>query len=95
MELFFRENEIDQLLFPVTNATIEEEDQELIDRNFNITWIDKLPEQNEISAGAWFSDGAINGLSISESIAERYDLKIETKYILRLMKKLLRLYSKR
>ena len=95
MELFFRENQIDPTpFFPVTNATIEreEEDQELIDRNFNITWIDKLPEQNEISAGAWFSDGAINGLSISESIAERYDLKIGDKVYLKVNEEIIATY---
>ncbi len=44
MESFFKENQINPTpFFPVTNATIEreEEDQELIDRNFNITWIDQ------------------------------------------------------
>lgn len=95
MESFFRENQINPTpFFPVTNATIEreEEDQELIDRNFNITWIDKLPEQNEISAGAWFSDDVINGLSISESIAERYDLKIGDEVFLKVNEEIIATY---
>ena len=95
MELFFRENQINPTpFFPVTNATIEreEEDQELIDRNFNITWIDKLPEQNEISAGAWFSDDLINGLSISDGIAERYNLKIGDEVFLKVNEEVIATY---
>ncbi len=95
MESFFRENQIDPTpFFPVTNATIErgEEDQELIDRNFNITWINNLPEQNEISSGAWFSDDAINGLSISDGIAERYDLKIGDEVFLKVNEEVIETY---
>lgn len=95
MESFFRKNQIDPTpFFPVTNATIErgEEDQELIDRNFNITWINKLPEQNEISSGAWFSDDAINGLSISDGIAERYDLKIGDEVFLKVNEEVIETY---
>jgi len=94
MESFFRENQINPTpFFPVTNATIEREnDKELIDRNFNITWIDKLPEQNEIYTGAWFSDDVINGLSISESIAERYDLKIGDEVFLKVNEEVIATY---
>jgi len=95
MESFFRKNQIDPTpFFPVTNATIErgEEDQELIDRNFNITWINNLPEQNEISSGAWFSDDAINGLSISDGIAERYDLKIGDEVFLKVNEEVIETY---
>ena len=95
MESFFKDNQINPTpFFPVTNATIEreEEDQELIDRNFNITWIDQLPEQNEISDGAWFSDDVINGLSISESIAERYNLKIGDKVFLKVNEEIIGTY---
>ena len=94
MESFFMENQINPTpFFPVTNATIEREnDKELIDRNFNITWIDELPEQNEIFTGAWFSDDVINGLSISESIAERYDLKIGDKVSLKVNEEVIATY---
>jgi len=94
MESFFRENQINPTpFFPVTNATIEREnDKELIDRNFNITWIDKLPEQNEIYTGAWFSDDVINGLSISESIAERYDLQIGDEVFLKVNEEVIATY---
>ena len=94
MESFFRENQINPTpFFPVTNATIEREnDKELIDRNFNITWIDKLPEQNEIYSGTWFSDDVINGLSISESIAERYDLKIGDEVFLKVNEEVIATY---
>ena len=94
MESFFRENQINPTpFFPVTNATIEREnDKELIDRNFNITWIDKLPEQNEIYTGAWFADDVVNGLSISESIAERYDLKIGDEVFLKVNEEVIATY---
>ena len=94
MESFFRENQINPTpFFPVTNATIERDnDKELIDRNFNITWIDKLPEQNEIYSGTWFSGDVINGLSISESIAERYDLKIGDKVSLKVNEEVIATY---
>jgi len=94
MESFFRENQINPTpFFPVTNATIERDnDKELIDRNFNITWIDKLPEQNEIYSGTWFSGDVINGLSISESIAERYDLKIGDEVFLKVNEEVIATY---
>ena len=95
MEIFFKEKQIKLTpFFPVTNATIErkEENKSLIDRNFNITWIDSLPEQNEILDGEWFSEDMENGLSVSDDIAERYDLNIGDEVYLKINEELIETY---
>ena len=79
MELFLSEKEIEMNLFyPVANAQIirKYDEENIIDRNFNITWLKDLPEQNEVVNGNWFQDGIQNGISISDEISERYDLNI-------------------
>ena len=80
MGLFLKENNIKSTtFFPVANASITriEDDEEIqIDRNFNITWIYNLPEQNQVLEGEWFSDENKNGISISDEIAERYNLSV-------------------
>ena len=80
MRLFLKENNIKSTtFFPVANASITkiENDKEIqIDRNFNITWIYNLPEQNQILEGEWFSGENKNGISISDEIAERYNLRV-------------------
>ena len=65
-------------IFPVTGASIKKDDkaQTKIDRNFNITWINDLPEQNKIIAGEWFTTTGVNGISLSDEISERYKLKL-------------------
>ena len=55
MQSYLDENGIkSKPFYPVTNASIlkkeKQDDEDLIDRNFNITWIEDLPEQNTISA---------------------------------------------
>lgn len=95
MELFFEEKQIKPSpFFPVTNATIErkEENKLLIDRNFNITWTYELPEQNEILDGEWFAAEVENGLSISDDIAERYDLNVGDEVYLKVNEKLIETY---
>ena len=56
----------------------------IIDRNFNITWIKDLPEQNEIIDGEWFQEGVKNGISISDQISERYDLQKNDEVIIQM-----------
>ena len=52
MKLYLeKENIISTTFFPVANASISRlEDDKIIeiDRNFNITWVQDLPEQNEV-----------------------------------------------
>ena len=81
MQSFLKENDIKSSPFyPVTNATIEKKGKQSsddeIDRNFNITWIKDLPDQNDILSGEWFAEGLNNGISISDDIAERYQLNL-------------------
>ena len=95
MEIFFAKNQIVPTpFFPVTNATVErkEENKEIIDRNFNITWIDELPEQNGILEGEWFQEGITNGVSISDEISERYKLKLGDEIILKVNEELIETY---
>ncbi len=82
MELFLKEKNIKATtFFPVANASISkfEDDEKIqIDRNFNITWIYNLPDQNKVSEGDWFSDeiGNGNGISVSDEISERHNLRV-------------------
>ena len=82
MSLFLQDNNIKATtFFPVANASISkiENNEEIeIDRNFNITWIDNLPEQNQVLEGEWFSNEneSVNGISVSDEISERYKLSV-------------------
>ena len=87
MKRFLSENDIKiNLFYPVANAQIvKKNDQDnIIDRNFNITWIKDLPEQNEIIDGEWFQEGVKNGISISDQISERYDLQNNDEVIIQM-----------
>jgi putative ABC transport system permease protein len=87
MKRFLSENDIEiNLFYPVANAQIvRKKDQDnIIDRNFNITWIKDLPEQNEIIDGEWFQEGVKNGISISDQISERYDLQKNDEVIIQM-----------
>jgi len=82
MSLFLKDNNIKATtFFPVANASIskiENKEEIEIDRNFNITWIDNLPEQNQVLEGEWFSNEneSVNGISVSDEISERYKLSV-------------------
>ena len=87
MKLFLSENDIKvNLFYPVANAQIvrKQDKDNVIDRNFNITWIKDLPEQNEIIDGEWFQEGVKNGISISDQISERYDLQKNDEVIIQM-----------
>ena len=80
MKLFLNEKNIKaSTFFPVANssiAKIENNEEIQIDRNFNITWVYNLPDQNKVLEGDWFSDENRNGISISDEISERYNLSV-------------------
>ena len=74
---FLESRDIELLpIYPVTSARFfrvgEGED---IDRTFNFTWMEELPEGNKIVSGEWFNQSS-DGVSISIEIAERYNLKL-------------------
>ena len=87
MKLFLSEKDIEiDLFYPVANAQItrKQDKNNVIDRNFNITWIKDLPEQNKIVDGEWFQDEEENGISISDDISERYNLKMNDEVIIQM-----------
>ena len=95
MLLFLKDNQIKSTpFFPVTSATIQKKvsvDND-IDRNFNITWIKDLPDQNELLAGEWFQENKKNGISISDEINERYDLNIGDEVLIKINEELIQTY---
>ena len=82
------------LFYPVANAQIirRNDKDNIIDRNFNITWISTLPEQNEIVEGEWFQNDLKNGISISDEISERYDLYLNDEVIIQMEDGLIETY---
>ena len=95
MKRFLSENGIKiNLFYPVANAQIirKQDKDNIIDRNFNITWIKDLPEQNEIVDGEWFQEGVKNGISISDQISERYDLQKNDEVIIQMEDGLIETY---
>ena len=95
MKRFLSENDIKiNLFYPVANAQIirKQDKDNIIDRNFNITWIKDLPEQNEIVDGEWFQEGVKNGISISDQISERYDLQKNDEVIIQMEDGLIETY---
>ena len=87
MKLFLSEKDIEiDLFYPVANAQItrKQDKNNVIDRNFNITWIKDLPEQNKIVDGEWFQEDEENGISISDDISKRYNLKMNDEVIIQM-----------
>ena len=87
MKLFLSEKDIEiDLFYPVANAQItrKQDKNNAIDRNFNITWIKDLPEQNKIVDGEWFQEEEENGISISDDISKRYNLKMNDEVIIQM-----------
>jgi putative ABC transport system permease protein len=61
----------------VNEADYEEERaRRLVEREFNLSYADRLPGHNQISAGRWFGPGAARELSVEQGIAERLGWKL-------------------
>ena len=80
---FLEKNDVkSEKIYPVTNARFfkinPKKEDEKIDRTFNFTWMTNLPEGNQIIEGSWFGKEK-NGISISNEISERYNLKLNDK----------------
>ena len=97
------ENEIQRNpFFPITSIRLEkvynsinEEngvEDKTVDRTFNMTWTDDLPDNNEVLLGEWFSGSPQDGLSISYEISERYDLEVGQEVLVNLSNKKIRTY---
>jgi len=71
--------------YPITSAKVKRLSpldsgvNPLIDRSFNMTWTLNLPDNNLIEEGVWFDESNKKGLSISDEIGERYNLKVGDK----------------
>ena len=80
---FLKLNEIVvEPLFPVTSARFQRlNSKKEIDRTFNFTWMNELPEGNEVIAGKWF-ENKNNGISISSEISERYELMVDDQIVI-------------
>lgn len=52
--------------------------QRLVEREFNLSYMDELPEHNRVSAGRWFSssDRAGGAISVEEGIARTLGIKL-------------------
>ena len=100
---FMLENEIQRnSFFPITSIRLKKVHNSIneeygvkdknIDRTFNMTWTDDLPDNNEVLLGEWFSGSPQDGLSISYEISERYDLEVGQEVLVNLSNKKIRTY---
>ncbi|MEO8937978.1 MAG: FtsX-like permease family protein, partial [Burkholderiaceae bacterium] len=54
----------------------EERAQRLVDREFNLSYTDALPDHNKVVAGDWFKAGARDEVSIEEGIAKTLGVRL-------------------
>jgi putative ABC transport system permease protein len=54
----------------------EERARRLVEREFNLSYMDAPPEHNTVSAGRWFASPAAREVSVEEGIAERLGWKL-------------------
>jgi putative ABC transport system permease protein len=86
---FFAGNDIQAEFYPMVRGRVishngravnegdytEERARRLIEREFNLSFMEEPPEHNRISAGRWFAPGAAE-LSVEEGIAQRLGWKL-------------------
>jgi putative ABC transport system permease protein len=54
----------------------DERAKRLVDREFNLSYGDTLPEHNEVASGAWFKPDAGDELSIEQGVAKDLGIKL-------------------
>lgn len=57
------------------DSYVEDRAKRLVDREFNLSHADRLPQHNQVSAGRWSADEA-DALSVEEGLAETLGLKL-------------------
>ncbi|HEY9121300.1 MAG TPA: FtsX-like permease family protein, partial [Marinobacter sp.] len=61
---------------PVKEAVTKEERVGALNRELNLTWMEELPDDNEIVAGEWFTRGQTEGVSIEAELAGKLGVKV-------------------
>jgi len=61
---------------PVKEAVTKEERVGALNRELNLTWMDALPEDNEIVEGEWFEPGDTRGVSVEAELAGKLGLQL-------------------
>lgn len=56
---------------PVREAVSKDREVNALNRELNLTWMDRLPDDNRIVAGEWFSEGATEGVSVEAELADK------------------------
>jgi len=61
---------------PVKEAVSKDERINALNRELNLTWMEQLPEDNEIVRGRWFDANDTEGVSVEADLAERLGLEL-------------------
>jgi putative ABC transport system permease protein len=61
---------------PVREAVTKEERVGALNRELNLTWMETLPDDNEIVSGQWFKPGEKRGVSIEAELAGKLGVEI-------------------
>ena len=64
---------------PVKEAVTKEESVGALNRELNLTWMQDLPEDNEIVSGEWFKPGDQRGVSIEAELAGKLGVEVGDK----------------
>jgi putative ABC transport system permease protein len=64
---------------PVKEAVTKEENVGALNRELNLTWMENLPDDNEVVSGDWFSPDEQRGVSIEAELAGKMGVKVGDK----------------
>jgi putative ABC transport system permease protein len=61
---------------PVKEAVTKDERVGALNRELNLTWMGELPDDNDIVAGRWFTQGQADGVSIEAELAGKLGVEV-------------------
>lgn len=61
---------------PVKEVVSKDQRVGALNRELNLTWMDQLPDDNEIIEGSWFQAGEERGVSIEAELADKLGVKV-------------------